>query len=115
MGKFKGKGYSKEFVINMKRVISSLEKGEKFTLTDGADDICKACPYNTDGVCKDIEKVKLYDKKTKDALELEYGKEYVYTTIKDTVNMRIYGKGKLKDICSDCEWAEICSDFIQMN
>ena len=115
MGSFIGKGYSKEFTENMTSVISALENGENFVLKNGADDICRACPYNIDGICKDTDKVNLYDKEVKDALMLEYGKEYVYESVKEAVNLRIYGKGKLKEICGDCEWAQICFEIIQYN
>ena len=93
----------------MSRVISALESGKPFTLTAAADDICKACPYNTEGVCKDIEKVSRYDKAVKALFELEYGREYKYGDTAEKVKARVYSQNKLKEICGDCEWAEICT------
>ena len=112
MGNFVGKGYSEEFTVNMSRVIAALHGGEKLVLTDGADDICTACPFNNDGVCKDIEKVNRYDASAKNVLELEYGKEYNYSKSRTAVNDNIYKTGKLSDICGNCEWFELCTDVI---
>lgn len=82
MGNFVGKGYSKEFTENMTCVIKALESGEYLVLTNGADDICRACPYNTNGICKDEEKVNRYDSAAKNVLSLEYSKEYTYNDLK---------------------------------
>ena len=105
---YEGKGYSEEFTANMRRVISALEGGENIILVNGADDICRACPYNKNGTCKDEDKVRRYDSAAKDELSLEYGKEYVYNDLKNNVTDRIYRRDKLPEICGDCEWAEIC-------
>lgn len=108
MGNFVGKGYSKEFAENMKRVISALEGGERFILTKGEDDICKACPFDNKGVCRDISKVSVYDEKVRKLFDIEYGKEYDYDKIKGTANGLIYARGGLNEICGDCEWFELC-------
>ena len=102
MARFVGKGYSEEFVLNMKSVISALNSGEKFELTNGSDDICKACPFNLSGVCKDEEKVVRYDSAAKAALALDYKEKYSYKDLCIT-------DADIKEICSDCEWAELCA------
>lgn len=112
MGNFVGKGYSEEFTANMRRVMTSLENGESLILVNGADDICRACPFNTSGICKDEEKVMRYDTAAKSALSLEYGREYVYNEISEAVTEKIYKAGKLSDICGDCEWFELCNSVI---
>ena len=106
MGNFTGKGYSEEFTKNMSRVITALESGENIILVNGEDDICRACPYNTNGVCKDNEKVNRYDSAVKDALSLEYGKEYNYNDLCKT-------KIDITEICGDCEWSELCGQIYQ--
>ena len=101
MKRFVGRGYSEEFVSNMRRVISALKAGETFVLTDKADNICRACPYNTDGICRETDKVKRYDNAIKNVLNLEYGKEYKYNDLCKT-------DISIKEICGDCEWAKLC-------
>ncbi|MBQ7699732.1 MAG: DUF1284 domain-containing protein [Clostridia bacterium] len=113
MGSFVGKGYSDEFTENMCRVITALENGENIILVNGADDICRACPFNNNGICKDKEKVDRYDKAVMDALSLEYGGLYAYGDIGNEVINKICRKDKLSVICGDCEWSELCGRIYQ--
>jgi hypothetical protein len=48
---FIGKGYSKDFVDNMKSLINTLEENpnQKVLIKSGLDDICKKCPENNLG------------------------------------------------------------------
>lgn len=113
MGNFVGKGYSEKFTVNMRRIITSLENGENLILVNGADDICRACPYSSAGVCRDEEKVRRYDSAVCDVLLLEYGKEYVYNDLKNNVMDRVCRTEKLSEICGDCEWSELCGQIYQ--
>jgi len=89
--RFRGNGYSKEFCDNMTEIIKSI-KENNYELVDCCDDICKVCPNNIGGRCKDEEKVSKYDNAVKAALK----------------------KGITplpKDICSDCQWYYICKNI----
>lgn len=113
IGNFVGEGYSEDFTQNMKNIVSALNSGESFVLTDKSDDICKKCPFDNVGICKTEEKVRRYDNAAKDALNVEYGKKYKYADIKQMISEQIYSKGKRSDICGDCEWADLCNEIEQ--
>ena len=115
MGNYVGKGYSREFENNMRRIISELEKKPVFTLVDGTDDICAACPFDHDGVCETEEKVRRYDRETADRLGLAYGEEYDRGELARRVSDEIYSNGCLTVICGDCEWHTLCLDVIKNN
>lgn len=84
---FEGKGYSSEFCRNMAEIKSRIEQGEKYKLVSAADDICAACPNLINRNCKDNSKALRYDALTK-----------------------MPGYGSIENICSDCEWFEICKN-----
>ena len=47
---FRGEGYNKDFVENLRRIIEKAES-EFVRVVNGADDVCKKCPYNVNGIC----------------------------------------------------------------
>lgn len=47
---FHGEGYSEAFVRNLKEVLKRAE--EEVKVTDGADDVCRACPYLKNNRCE---------------------------------------------------------------
>lgn len=110
---YKGHGYSEEFNQNMKEVLARLSAGETFTVTQGLDDLCSACPNritdeNGNRICNAEEKVSRYDSKTYDLLSLEEGRTYDYSEIKKSSDALIFQCGKFDSICSDCEWKYLC-------
>ena len=105
---YEGKGYSEEFNIRMKEVIAHLDRGERFKLVCGADDLCEACPNCRGGVCSAEQKVKRYDKAVTDLLGISYDKEYSKDELFARSEKEIYEKGRFDSVCSDCEWAKIC-------
>ena len=115
MGNYIGKGYSREFEINMSRVIAELKNRSVLTPVEGADDICAACPFDRRGVCETEEKVRRYDREVADRLGLVYGAEYEYEELARRVADEIYMTGDLTSICGDCEWHSLCLDVIKNN
>ena len=115
MGNYIGKGYSREFEINMSRVIAELKNRSVLTPVEGADDICTACPFDHRGVCETEEKVRRYDREAADRLGLVYGAEYEYEELARRVADEIYMTGDLTSICGDCEWHSLCLDVIKNN
>lgn len=89
--RFKGEGYSREFCDNLENIKKSFENGEaQFVLE--CDDVCRCCPNNLSGICRDEEKVSRYDRLVKACLERG-------------------GKPHPKEICSDCCWHNLCRDI----
>ena len=58
---FQGKGYSGEFIENMRRMKRKLEQNPEVVLLAEPDDVCARCPNNLGGVCASSEKTKRYD------------------------------------------------------
>lgn len=85
--RFEGKGYNSEFCRNMAQIKSRIERGEEYELVLSADDICAACPNLLNGSCRDKSKADEYDRLT-----------------------QMLGRGKIENICNDCEWFEICKN-----
>lgn len=81
--RFQGRGYSDEFCDNMQKIRKRFDDGEEYIIVSDADDVCKACPNLRDGVCRDEEKVSLYD----------------------TLSM---SENSIDKICTDCKWYTIC-------
>ncbi|CEP44135.1 DUF1284 domain-containing protein [Paraclostridium sordellii] len=87
MKAFVGKGYSKEFVENMRRTIEILknDKNQTIKIIYGLDNLCSKCPNNTDEkLCSTNEKVMTMDKKVMDYFNIDCG-EYKYDEIMDLI------------------------------
>lgn len=100
IGNYVGHGYSEEFTANMDVISKRVKVGEPFVLTEGADDLCSACPFCSDGQCTTKEKTDRYDKAVIGIYGLEYGREYTYEEFDKP--------GVFYNVCSDCEWFELC-------
>lgn len=101
---FEGKGYSKDFVVNMTNILNSLDNNRLVEIVKGKDDLCKCCPRFNDDKCDDYLKTDKYDELTLKELNLHYGdvinyKEFIKTY--DANNM-------IEKICIDCSWYSIC-------
>ena len=105
---FKGKGYSQDFVKNMTWTINLLKDDTAITFIDGADNICKACPNNTNGQCATQDKVERYDKSLLDLCNLSVGQTLTYSALKQLVDEKVLSCNKRTQICGDCEWSNIC-------
>lgn len=104
--KFEGKGYNKEFVENMTRVIEQLEK-EPITISINEDILCECCPHNKNG-CETNEKVKRYDKECLDGCGIKEGDQMMFRDYSRLIDMKLQSTGRWKEICCDCEWSDIC-------
>lgn len=103
---FQGKGYSKEFVENMDRLLSQSEA--QISVTFGADFLCNSCPNLENGVCKTEEKVKVYDEKTAELCGFSEGEAMSLDEFKSKALEKIVKRGLLQEVCADCSWSGIC-------
>ena len=115
MKAFVGKGYSKEFVENMRTTIDILknDKNQTIKIIYGVDNLCSKCPNNTDEkLCSTNEKVMIMDKKVMDYFNIDCG-EYKYDEIMDLIYNNI-NEEILQDICGNCNWYNQtnCKDLI---
>lgn len=106
---FKGEGYSAEFVRTMYDRIAFLNKENPIlTLCVGCDIICEGCPNNIDGICKNNNKVCNIDKRVLDELGLRAGDNIRWNEVKKLAYDKIILNSKIKYICADCVWRELC-------
>lgn len=88
---FEGRGYSPEFVENMRGVVESLESGARVEVGRGRDDICKACRETCAVSAEEMDEAVL------EAVE-EPSVEGV---------MGLTGR-EIREICSGCRWFATC-------
>ena len=103
---YRGKGYSKEFVENMTKIVRSI-KNEKVQvqLIFSEDDICSKCPnLSENNICKS-NTVNMIDNKVIKYFELEE-KVYEYESLIRYIKSHITNE-IMDDICGNCEWYSI--------
>ena len=107
---FIGKGYSEEFVRGMNRIIILLKSRKAdIILTDRCDDICRFCPNRTENECCSEKKVQLIDKACLYKYGLAPGDRLTWSELEGLAKEKIITCGKLKAVCRDCQWYDICS------
>ena len=106
---FEGKGYSDAFVDNMMKVKNKLEqKNPQVHIIESTDDICADCPHRRGKKCKDEEYVKGYDERVYEQVIHEVGNQTTWNKISEAIKKNIIDAGKMKQVCRDCQWSEIC-------
>ena len=106
---FKGRGYSQGFTNHMAGVIAGLEDDTPVRTVCHADVICAGCPNLNGGVCASEAKVRRYDERVLALCGLDQGAQLAWGELFGLVSQRILLPGRRKEVCSDCEWNEICS------
>lgn len=105
---FKGYGYSDAFSRHMQEMLELFEKNVMVKLTVAADEICRACPNNKDGICISADCVERYDHAVLDICGFQEGMELPFFTFAETVQREILASGNRLHICSKCQWNDIC-------
>lgn len=107
---FEGKGYSSEFVQNMQQIKEQLEhENPTVKIVTGADSICGKCPNYIAGKCKNEEEILEHDKRVY-AQTGKLKQESRWNDICETVYHEIIRKEKVRDVCVQCKWSDICFD-----
>ncbi len=99
---FEGKGYSSEFVDNMKNIISNLDKNI-IQFQTSCDCLCLKCPRKINNLCENEEHIQLLDKLTLENYNLDLNREYVFQTIINSF-YKNFDVDKFEKICGSCEW-----------
>lgn len=106
---FHGEGYNEAFVAHMTEMVAALNRsGTWVRLTEGADDICVACPHCVDGVCEDEAKVKRFDSQVLALGLLHYGDVLTARDFTRRLRHTILYQNRMGEVCGDCQWAWIC-------
>ena len=110
---FRGKGYSEDFVENMKVIVNNLQNESEVEITFSTDDICSHCPNMVlEHKCVTNSKVCSIDNKVIQFLELKEGK-YKYKDLQEIMRNRL-DDIIIQEICYKCEWYlnSNCKDLI---
>lgn len=106
---FRGLGYNEAFVSRMQEVASRMKTrpDERLKLTEGADDICAACPNHTaESMCALGEKdIILRDRHALDALGLRVGSAYSFAEVDRLFKMKMTEEA-FEAVCGGCRWKE---------
>ena len=105
---FVGKGYDETFTAHMSQIVEMLKEDPKIELVEGCDELCGACPHDLDGVCESADKVSRYDRGVMEACGLAPGDCESWSSLSDKVIESVFHAGRFEQICSDCQWYEIC-------
>lgn len=107
---FQGYGYDDAFVENMAEINSKRKlKKTTITLTDSADDICKACPNLKNNLCKDMlhnENIVQMDREVLKKLDIE--KEHNSLELFEKIDNIFNSQESVSKICFNCLWHDKC-------
>ena len=113
---FAGKGYSTEFIENMRSVILELKNKKKVLLVNSPDDICKACPHLLDGRCVNgkggEDEVRKMDEDFYEKTHLVANNVYDYYEVRRVAYEVFTRKSDLEKICRLCSWKRICRWYL---
>ena len=110
--KFTGHGYDAAFTDHMTSIVSELSGGGKaqILLTQGCDDLCRACPNNRGGSCTSLEKVAMMDSSVLDVCGLACGESAPWAELASRARERILETQEFNRICNCCQWFELCKN-----
>ncbi len=108
---FRGLGYSRAFVDNMRAIVDSFfsKSGAEVELLTGCDAICAACPHARDGKCATEEgaglAVRSRDEKVLAMLGLAAGDRLDSPSLVRLVADKVQ-PSDLPVICAGCQWLQ---------
>ena len=108
---FIGEGYDDAFTANMAEQKRRFAETARFTLADGADDVCAACPNARGWFCAFQNKVRRYDRAVCGILGVVPNCRYDASALEKRVREEIFEKHRLREICGDCEWYPLCASL----
>ncbi len=118
---FRGKGYSEEFVSNMKNIVAHLNQDSDIIIkvVNNPDHICLSCPnnigqsemrkfeaekiYDDRGFCENERYIKQLDNAVLNTLKIDDNSKYSYKNLLDKIQQHLTEE-KFEDICGDCTW-----------
>ena len=101
---YTGKGYSRNFVKSMDKVVNSLTPTALVKITEGADDICRECPHLLkDHLCNRENKVSLLDTSALETLKIKANSIYEYKKLLEALKNNATLK-HFRETCATCSW-----------
>jgi len=115
---FQGKGYDKEYIKNMTRLVSIIQQDSQsilLELTDNTDDFCAACPHSFGEFCAKDEtaddRMKARDHAVFKKLAIKNHEINTAAYFIELANKKFITQSDAKDSCVDCEWKKDCLWF----
>lgn len=113
---FQGYGYSRDFKMNMAKVIRNLKSEEQFLeIVAECDVICSHCPHKKDGLCRKTpesnEMIKKMDLNVLKKLGLKEGTRSKAKNVFSLLDRKIKATD-VCEICGDCFWKNKCLLYI---
>lgn len=106
---FNGEGYDEVFINNLQKILERAE-GEEITISTGADDICRCCPYLKESKCRYTEssdkEIREMDTEALALLRLSHGDMVKWGELKNTI-YRIFPAWHAS-YCLKCDWKYAC-------
>ena len=104
---FKGKGYSPEFINNLRAITGRLRgpDGDNtgITVVRGPDDVCAKCPHLVDDTCDFGGKVEQLDERHAKALDMKEGERLTWHEAKKRIAGGI-DDSTFDHVCESCYW-----------
>ncbi len=106
---FHGEGYDEAFIENLGETLTLADK-EEVSVSSGADDICKRCPWLKEGRCEydgnADKEIRGMDSKALELLGLSPGSRIKWQTLRE----RIPGIFPVwfSLYCIECDWRRAC-------
>lgn len=107
---FSGSGYNQAFADNMGRLVENMQKGEKFQLVQGHDDICRYCPNREpDGCALGTEDVQRRDAAAMEVTGTAPGQVLDWAELRERLEK--LSEEDFRYVCGDCRWQRegLCS------
>ncbi|MDZ4180336.1 MAG: DUF1284 domain-containing protein [Coriobacteriia bacterium] len=112
---FHGAGYSAEFVMNLIRVMESLQD-HRLEIVDGFDDVCGACPSSGGDMCSlepdGDEGIRRLDSIALDLLGMEPGSILDFADVRDAIPPMLDRWRAMA--CDGCGWEDVCAPAIDI-
>lgn len=106
---FNGEGYDETFIKNLKTLLARVEE-EEITISSGADDVCRSCPYLKEKKClyakNSDEDIMGMDAKALSFLALSHGDKVKWEELKDKT-AKIFPEW-FSLYCKECDWRNAC-------
>lgn len=108
--KFTGSGYDEAFTKHMSEIVALLAENPetRIKLTHGCDFVCTKCPNNKNEACLSAEKVLKMDNSVLEICGLNYGEIFAWTGLSRTAREGILKSDQFEQVCSSCQWYELC-------
>jgi len=79
------------------------------------DDICSHCPNAVRGLCKDHDSVVEKDRSAALFLSLPEEGTFPARPLLSMVRERLLALDDIRLVCGECEWAELCNEWLRTN